>query len=210
MNRFALVLAHSPFVRTGVLAALCALAAGATPARAALNITVADVGAILNQSVSLGADDTPGLGGAFDEFFEFTLPVRETVTLSMTDSANGPLERIAGGVISLNAWTSTAATPPFQPLGALIESSAITNFAGGQGATVSPDALSPGAYFAEISGVSGLSPLHIAVDSTATGTAVPEPSTWALLALGLGVLSIVAGFRRPEPRTPCVSSPRSS
>lgn len=183
MNRIALVLAF-------------ALAAGATPARAAVNITVANVGSIFDQSVSLGADDTPGLGQAFAEFFEFTLPVRETVTLSMTDSANGVLERIAGGVISLNTWTSTSATPPFQPIGALIESSPIMNFPGGQGATVTPDALNAGAYFAEISGTSGLSPLHIAVDSTATGTAVPEPSTWALVLAGFAALAFGAATRR--------------
>lgn len=168
---------------------------GATPAHAAL-VTVADVGAILNQSVALPAEKTPGLGMAFDEFFEFTLPVAETVTLSMSDSATG-LQQITSGLLELNDWTSTSAVSPFQPMGALIESSAILNFAGGQSATVTPDKLAAGAYFAEISGLSGLSPLRLAVDGTATAT-VPEASTWAMLMIGfMGLIGLSARRRRP-------------
>lgn len=180
MNRLALSLAF--------LAAL-----GAAPAHAAL-ITVADVGSILDQSVALPAEKTPGAGAAFDEFFEFTLPVAELVTVSMSDSATGA-QRITGGLLSLNNWTSSSATPPFAPLGALIESSGIANFAGGQSATVTPDRLAAGAYFAEISGVSGLSPLRIAVDGTATAT-VPEPSTWAMLLIGAAAMAWGALTRR--------------
>ena len=168
---------------------------GASKANAALDVTVANVGSILNQSVALPAESTPGLGQPFDQFFEFTLPTAETVTVSMSDSATG-LQRITGGVLSLNDWTGVQATPPFEPTGALIESSAILNFAGGQSATVTPDPLAAGDYFAEISGVSGLSPLHIAVDGTATAV-VPEPSTWALVAIGFGALAFIAGVRRP-------------
>lgn len=168
---------------------------GSSKANAALDVTVANVGTILNQSVALPAEATPGLGQPFDEFFEFTLPVAEQVTVSMSDSAVG-LERIIGGALSLNDWTGVQATPPFEPTGALIESSAILNFAGGQSATVNPDELAAGDYFAEISGTSGLSPLRIAVDGTATAV-VPEPSTWALTALGFGALAFIAGMRRP-------------
>lgn len=166
---------------------------GAAPAHAALT-TVADVGSILNQSVALPAEKTPGLGAAFDEFFEFTLPVAETVTLSMSDSATGA-QQITGGVLSLNDWTSTSAAPPFQPGGALIESSPIISFVGGQSATVTPDRLAAGAYFAEISGLSGLSPLRLAVDGTATAT-VPEASTWAMFLIGfIGLFGLSARRR---------------
>jgi hypothetical protein len=159
------------------------LALAVSPAIAATQITVEDIGAVLNQSLALPAEDTPGLGIAFEQFFEFSLPVRETVTLSVSDSATGA-QRIVGGVLSLNTFTSTAPVSPFQPLGALIESSALANVIGGQEATVTPDALDAGAYFAEVSGASGLAPIHIAIDGTVTATTVPEPSTWAMLVVG--------------------------
>ena len=160
------------------------LALAVSPAVAATQITVEDIGAVLNQSLALPAEDTPGSGIGFEQFFEFTLPVRETVTLSVSDSATGA-QRIVGGVLSLNTFTSTAPVSPFQPLGALIESSLLNNVIGGQEGTVSPDALGAGAYFAEVSGASGLAPIHIAIDGTVTATAaVPEPSTWAMLIVG--------------------------
>ena len=176
-----------------------ALALAASPAIAA-QITVEDIGAVLNESLALPAQDTPGSGIGFQEFFEFTLPVKETVTLSLSDSAIGA-EQITGGTLSLNNWTSTAPVSPFQPLGALIESSSILNVVGGQEATVSPDALTAGSYFAEVSGISGSSPIHIAVDGTITGvsgvgaTATPEASTWVMLIMG-GVAMAWAGLKR--------------
>jgi hypothetical protein len=180
-----------------LLAGALALAVGATPAHAA-QITVEDIGAILNQSLALPAQDTPGSGIAFSEFFEFTLPVTETVTVSMSDSASG-IGRIVGGVLSLNDFTSSAPVSPFQPLGALIESSALNNVLGGQEATVSPDVLTAGSYFAELSGVSGGSPIHIAVDGTITALSTPEPSTWAMLLIGAAAMAF-AGMRRKSPR----------
>jgi len=185
-------------MRTSTLFAILALSLPVAPAHAVTAITVANVGSILNESIALPAEDTPGAGGAFAQFFEFTLPVGETVTVSMSDSAIGT-ERITGGSLSLNDWTSTGPGPLFIPAGALIESSPILNTSGGQEATVTPDALAAGAYFAEISGLSGASALKIAVDGTATAT-VPEPSTWAMLALGFGLLAFVGFGRRA--RTP--------
>jgi hypothetical protein len=178
------------FFLTAALLALCA-----NPARAVTDITVANVGSIFNESVALPAENTPGLGGAFEQFFEFTLPVGETVTVSMSDSATGA-QLITGGLLSLNDWTSTGATPPFVPAGALIESSPLVNVIGGQEATVTPDVLGPGAYFVELSGSSGLSPIRIAVDGTATAT-VPETSTWAMLAAGFVLMAALGWKRRP-------------
>lgn len=181
-----------------LLAGALALAVGATPAHAA-QITVEDIGAVLNQSLALPAQDTPGSGIAFSEFFEFTLPVTETVTVSMSDSATGG-GRIVGGVLSLNDFTSSAPVSPFQPLGALIESSALNNVLGGQEATVSPDVLTAGSYFAELSGVSGGLPIHIAVDGTITALSTPEPATWAMLLMGFGGLAWAGLKRRKSPR----------
>ena len=171
------------------------LASIATPAAAATQITVEDIGSILNQSLALPAQDTPGSGISFEQFFEFTLPTRETVTVSMSDSATGS-GLITSGVLSLNDWTSTAPTSPFQPIGALLESSPINNVLGGQEATVTPDALNAGAYFAELSGVSGLAPIHIAVDGTITALSTPEPSTWAMLLIGAGFMAWGASARK--------------
>lgn len=179
--------------------ASAALFATINSASAATEITVNDIGSILNESLSLPANDTPGLGISFADFFEFTLPVRETVTLSMTDSATG-LQRITGGVLALSTWTSTSGVAPFIPLGALLESSPIANFIGGQGATVTPDVLGAGNYFALVSGTSGLSPLHIAVDGTVTASTVPETSTWAMMALGFAAIVGLSLYKRKPER----------
>jgi PEP-CTERM motif len=181
-----------------LLAGALVLAVGATPAHAA-QITVENIGAVLNQSLALPAQDTPGSGIAFSEFFEFTLPVSETVTVSVSDSAIGA-QRITGGVLSLNNWTGNLGVSPFQPTGSLIESSSILNVLGGQEATVAPDVLAAGNYFALVDGVSGGSPIHIAVDGTITAVTTPEPSTWAMLLMGFGGLAWAGLKRRKSPR----------
>jgi hypothetical protein len=172
--------------------AIAAIAAG--PAHAVV-VTVEDIGSILNESLPLPAEQTPGLGAAFAQFFEFNIPVDETVTLSMSDSATGN-RQVTDGFLSLNEWTSTGSTPPFIPDGALIESSAIVNVVGGQEATVLPKGLAAGDYFAEISGLSGASPIHIAIDGTATAT-VPEAPTWAMALAGFSLLGALGWKRRP-------------
>lgn len=171
---------------------------GASNAKAA-EITVENIGSVFNESLALPAQDTPGSGIGFEQFFEFTLPAAQTVTVSMSDSASG-VGRIVGGVLSLNDWTSSAPISPFQPLGALIESATVNNVIGGQEATVSPDVLAKGSYFAELSGVSGAAPIHIAVDGTLTAVPTPEASTWAMLAIGFGLLAAVGYRRRPAAR----------
>jgi hypothetical protein len=180
---------HKLLLTTALLAAI-----GASPVKAA-QITVENIGSVFNESLALPAQDTPGSGIAFEQYFEFTLPTSETVTVSMSDSAIGA-QRITGGLLSLNFFTSSAPTSPFQPIGAVIESSTLDNVLGGQEATVSPDDLSAGAYFVEFLGTSGSSPIHIAIDGTITAVqTVPEPSTWALMALGFGFLAF-AGMRK--------------
>jgi len=178
------------------LAAAAAALITASPAHAATEITVDNIGAVLNESLALPAQDTPGGGIGFSEFFEFTLPVAETITLSVSDSAIGN-QRIVGGTLSLNNWTSTASVSPFQPLGSLIESSPLINFLGGQAATVTPDPLAAGSYFAEVSGVSGGSPIHIAIDGTITAVTTPELATWAMMLTGFAALALM-GWKRPR------------
>jgi PEP-CTERM motif len=169
------------------------------PAHAATQITVENIGSVLNESLALPAEDTPGSGIGFAQFFEFTLPVTETVTLSVSDSAIGN-QQITGGLLSLNNFTSSAPVSPFEPIGSVIESSSILNVIGGQEATVSPDALGAGAYFAEVSGISGGSPIHIAIDGTITAVTTPEPSTWAMSLIGFGFLAAF-GWRKRQVRS---------
>jgi PEP-CTERM motif-containing protein len=185
-------------LRNSVYALAVAVAVGA-PAHAATQITVENIGSVLNESLALPAEDTPGSGIGFMQFFEFTLPVAETVTVSVSDSAIGA-EQITGGVLSLNTFTSSAPVSPFQPIGALIESSSILDVLGGQEATVSPDVLGAGAFFAEVSGISGDAPIHIAIDGTITALATPEPSTWAMALIGFGFLAAF-GFRKRQVRS---------
>jgi hypothetical protein len=173
------------------------LAATAAPSAAAIQVSVENVGSVFNESLALPANDTPGSSIGFNEFFEFTLPTRETVTLSLSDSGIGNLG-IVGGVLSLSTQTSTGPGPLFIPAGALIESSPINNVVGGQEATVVPDILNAGAYFAEVSGVSGSSPIHLAVDGTVTAVATPELSTWAMLVIGVGFIWGTMTRRKPR------------
>jgi hypothetical protein len=177
------------------------LAATAAPGAAAVLTSVEDVGSILNESLALPAEDTPGSNIGFQEFFEFSLPTKETVTLSVSDSGFGN-EQVVGGVFSVNTQTSTGPGPLFIPAGALIDSTPLNSFIGGQEALLGPNVLGAGAYFAELTGTSGSSPIHLAIDGTVTAasgvgaTATPEPSTWAMLIVGFGFMAWGAATRR--------------
>jgi hypothetical protein len=187
-----------------LLSAAFLAAIGASPAFSAA-VTVADVGSILDQSKALPAEATPGVGIPFAEFFTFSLPTTETITVSMSDSAIGN-EKIVDGVLSVNTHVSTGSGPLFIPAGALVNSTPLIDTAAGQEATLGPDILGAGAYFVELSGSSGLSPIQIAVDGTITGTAaVPEPSTWVMLGLGFAGLGLVAARRRGVDRNLAVT-----
>jgi hypothetical protein len=176
-----------------------ALAGFVSAANAATQISVENVGQVLNESLALPAEDTPGSSIGFQQFFEFSIPVTEVVTMSVSDSGFGS-EKIVGGEFSLNTHTSTGTGPLFIPAGTLIDSSPLTDFAGGQEAVVGPNTLTAGNYFALVSGTSGASPIHLAIDGTVTATtAVPEPSTWAMMGLGFGLMAFVGYKRRRTP-----------
>jgi hypothetical protein len=170
---------------------------GATPASSA-TVTVVNVGSILNESLPLPAESTPGLGIAFAQYFEFELPVAEEVTASVSDSGIGA-EKIVGGLLSLNNWTTTGPGPLFIPGGLLIDSTGFTNTIGGQTATVGPDDLSAGNYFVEISGKSGASAIKLAIDGTVTAVAiVPEASTWVMAGIGFAFLAFASSRKRRD------------
>jgi PEP-CTERM motif len=179
-----------------LLLAAAVFAASAMPSAAAIEVSVENIGSIFNESLALPAEDTPGSGIGFQQFFEFSLPVREEVTMSVSDSGIGS-EKIVGGVFSLNNHTTTGSGPLFIPAGSLIDSSPLSNFAGGQEAIVGPNTLTAGNYFAEVTGTSGASPIHLAIDGTVTASsAIPEPSTWVMLIIGAGAMAWGAATRR--------------
>jgi hypothetical protein len=174
-----------------LLLASAAFLALSSPSWAVTQITVDDLGPIFNDSVSFPSDHTPGSGGQFESFFEFTLPVAEVVTLSMSDSAQGN-QKITGGLLTLNTQTGMSGSVP---TGMLIDSSPIINFNGGQSATTGPDKEAAGTYFALIEGTSGSAALKLAVDGNATAiVGTPEPSTWTMMFLGFAGLAY-AGLR---------------
>ena len=181
--------------------AVALLAATATPSAAAVLTSVENVGSILNESLALPAEDTPGSSIGFQEFFEFSLPTKETVTLSVSDSGVGH-QQVVGGVFSVNTQTSTGPGPLFIPAGALIDSTGLNSFVGGQEALLGPNVLGAGSYFAELSGTSGSSTLHLAIDGTVTAvsgvgaTSTPELSTWVMLLVGAGFMAWGAQTRR--------------
>jgi PEP-CTERM motif len=187
------------------LLAATALIGVASSARAVTLISVENIGSILNESLALPAEDTPGSSIGFAQYFEFSLPVSEVVTMSVSDSGLGN-EKIVGGVFSVNFDTTTGPGPLFIPSGALIDSAALSNFVGGQEAVVGPNTLAAGNYFAEVSGTSGASALHLAIDGTVTATTVvgavatPEPSTWAMMGLGFGLLAFFGAKRSHKDR----------
>jgi hypothetical protein len=182
-----------------VLAAALLASTAVTPALSA-TVVVENVGSILNQSVALPAEATPGMGQTFAQFFEFSLPTTESITASVSDSAPDSL-RVVGGVLNLNFHTTTGVGPLFIPAGSLIESASFLDVAGGQEATVGPHILTAGNYFVDVTGTSGTSPIKLAIDGTITGigSAVPEPGTWAMLGIGFAALGFF-GYRKRASR----------
>lgn len=176
-----------------------ALAAVVTAAPVgATTLTVHDLGTVMNDSVNFTPVNTSA--GMNTDIFEFELPTTQFVSASL--SISGPVSDQLTGTFNLNDWTSTGTVAPFVPMGALIESASITPHAGGETAVVGTftpmgDLLAAGNYFVEVEGnVPVGATLSLDVDGNVTGVAaVPEPSTWAMMAIGFGLLGF-AGRRR--------------
>jgi hypothetical protein len=176
------------------VAILCSSAADAT------TITVQNLGSILNDSISFPSTKTPGGGGTFEDFFEFTLPTAEYITASMSISGPISYQVPAGtGELTLSTWTSTVGGIP---LGSVIEQAMVSApSSGGQSAVVGSgtpfgDYEAAGNYFVEVSGTSGLGTLRLAIDGNVTTLAVPEPSTWAMFGIGFAGLAAMGLTRR--------------
>jgi hypothetical protein len=177
---------------TVVLAALLSSSASANT-----NIIIVDdLGSINESSVSLPSTKMPGSGDTFTYYFEFSLPMAEYVSASM--SISGPVANQIpsnDGSFILSNWTSTGSSAPS---GATIEDVTISAPApGGEsaflGTMTSMGDLEPaGSYYIEIAGTSAGGSLQLAVDGNVTAAA-PELSTWALLLLGFAGLGY-AGY----------------
>jgi hypothetical protein len=188
----------------GLLAVVCSPASATTTV-----ITVDNLGSILDASVSFPGTQTPGSGNTFADYFEFTLPVGEYVSASV--SISGPtVDQIPAneGDLILADWTTTGSTSPFIPVGTTIQQATISPpDPGGQSAEVGTqtplgDFEPAGSYFVEVTGTSGVGELHLAVDGNVTAVAsVPELSTWAMFGLGfagMGLLGLTKRERKPE------------
>jgi hypothetical protein len=174
-----------------------------SPAAHATTITVDYLGSILNDSVSFPNTKTPGSGQTFEDFFEFTLPTAEYITASMSISGPVSFQIPAGeGTLTLSTWTSGGISPDI-PLGSMIEQAMVSDPSkGGQTAVVGTDTPfgdyeQAGNYFVEVAGTSGAGKIELAVDGNVTAlSAVPEPSTWAMLGIGFAGLAAMGMTKR--------------
>jgi hypothetical protein len=130
---------------------------------------------------------------------DFIGPVSE---LSLSGAGTWSL---AGGSTTTNRWFADAANGQGGGPGLLTPGTLLDTFSStalGPADSYSHDALEPFAAAGPFSMTEQvdltLTPGAFLVNRGQTMTAVPEPSTWAMIALGFGVLSIAAGRRRPR------------
>jgi hypothetical protein len=174
-----------------------------SPVYATTMITVADLGTILNESISFPSTKMPGNSKAFADYFEFYLPKGEYVSASV--SVSGPQkDQIPAGMGSLILanWITTGPAPHHIPGGSVIEQATISPPAGLGGQSAYVGAQTPfgdyepaGHYFVEVSGISGVGNLKLAVDGNVTA-AVPEMSTWGMFGVGFAGIGLLGFAKR--------------
>ncbi len=136
--------------------------------------------------------------GAFDYAYQFdvTGPAPQFyISVSETDTTPRGKNGIQNGVIELYSGTA--------PAGSLLDFADILPYpsSGSQSANINYGSiLNTGSYYVELKGTeAGASSYTIHVGDTVTVTGVPEPSTWAMMALGFVGLG-VAGYRKAKDR----------
>ena len=141
---------------------------------------------------NLDPENAAGFGdfnttGVFADAATFNLTVSANTAVSATIAVANSLQ-FTPGLLQLFSGA------PFS--GALLDSASLT-FSGSAYTASFSDPLGPGIYYAEITG--RVNSRTLGVGGSVTTVAVPEPATWAMMALGFAGLGF-AGYR---------SSPRS-
>jgi len=195
--------------------ALMLLAAVATsPARAVT--VVGNAGAVSGADVNgttipFSTALQGNTNGSFATYVEFQVTGALPFTLNVTESAtlSGNYKNLAGSIQLFQAAGpfSGNAAPTGVSLGAASPLSTI--FVPGPHSTVltavefgvgSASPLNHGYYFAEISGTGAKTPAGVlaftSLSGAITASAVPEPSTWALMLLGFSGVAFLGARRR--------------
>jgi hypothetical protein len=126
--------------------------------------------------------------GAFTVEAEFELTKEADSTISATISVNRASMYTPGELELFKNGTAPADLVAMSPLAFFL-----TVSPAGQWTTALTELLGPGDYFVEITGKNNVKLLGVGGSVITTG--VPEPSTWAMLALGFAGLGYAA-FRR--------------
>jgi hypothetical protein len=139
----------------------------------------------------LGNLDPPS-SSAFDEPLDIG-PILSVGTFTLTKTGVTDASSTTIAVTHASDYTPGMLTlfkgAPFS--GTQIDSQALV-FLGAEYTASFTDILGPGSYYLQITGTANV---DLGVAGTVATSSVPEPSTWAMLALGLGALGY-AGFRR--------------
>lgn len=143
-------------------------------------------------SASLPSSVTTGISGTtFSDDFTFTLTSGGVVFSNVNIS--GPARILPTG-FTLSLYSGMPTT------GALVEKDTVTTTASGLNGGLDPFTAAAGAYYLQVSGKSR-APLAIAgTVATASTTAIPEMSTWAMLGLGFVSLALAGARKRKSPR----------
>jgi hypothetical protein len=168
-------------------------------AKSAVAAAVLGFGAVAAQAntANWGNHDVVEVGAAvvygnFSDFFEFTLNPAATVTSTVVANNNLNILNITAGKYSL--WSDGGDGVG----GAADTQIASFNFDGTTGSTFNSLVLDTGSYFYKIEGSVAPGALAGLYTLTSTLAPVPEPTTYALLLGGLGVVGFVARRRKAD------------
>jgi hypothetical protein len=124
-------------------------------------------------------------------------------------TVEGTFDLSVGALAALSATIATSSSSSYTPgvlelfEGATLVESVPLAFSGSAYAASFTKILGPGDYTAEITGTVNVTSLG--VGGTVSTSAVPEPSTWAMMALGFIGLSYAASRRNAKGRAPAIA-----
>ncbi len=124
-------------------------------------------------------------------------------------SVEGTFDLSVNAITALSATIATSSSSSYTPgdlelfEGATLVESAPLTFSGSAYTASFTKILGPGDYTAEITGTVDVTSLGIG--GTVSTSAVPEPSTWAMMALGFIGLGYAASRRNAKGRAPAIA-----